>query len=108
MRGLVQIDPLRIVTLGQFNFPGAPPFFDLFLSPPGCLARLVRFEPDEAAHAVFGRKAWNELHLVLPYPADQIVGHSDVQCSVRLACQQIGEEHHRSCLVGPGFRRDCG
>jgi hypothetical protein len=83
---LVQIAPLWVLLFDQHKLPSATPFFERFLAPDSRLHGLVRLEPDQGVNAVFLRKAFREIVLVLPNSLNEIGGNSYVERAVPAVC----------------------
>ena len=68
----IQIAPLGVHFLNQFNLPYAFPFLDCLLPRNGRLHGLVDFVPDQGMHSVTFRESFDGVIFVLPYTLDQL------------------------------------
>src|SRR5205823_2859765 len=59
--------------------------------------------PNQELHAVVLCESRKNLLLVHPYPLDEIVGHSNVQCAVSPARKYVNEEAHCTWPWTPAF-----
>ena len=59
---------------------------------------------NETVDIVFAREAGNQLGLMFRQPPREIIGHSDIERPIALACENIDEERHRLSWV-PALRR---
>jgi hypothetical protein len=99
-----QITPGCILSFNQVELPGAIPFLQLPLSHQGQPSRFMLLEPYQHLHAVRLGEARNRSGPMLPNPADEVVGHADVERAVPSARQDVHIEAH-DFVFRPAFIR---
>ena len=98
----VQIIPIWIGRLDQFDLPSAAPGFDL-LRPRLCrLPRLLRFAPYEARELVFARERAATTGAVLVSAPCEIVCVTAIKCPVLAIGHQIDPEDLVHAVEGVG------
>lgn len=88
--GFVEVEPLRIFLLDQFELPGPPPALDALLEEYSLVDLRELPVPDQLGHAVLGGEALSPFAM-LPDPAGQIRCHADVERAVPSAGEDIDE-----------------
>ena len=86
---IIEVVPLRIMTLDQFELPGASPFLDSLLAQ-DCMGHgLVKFGKDEPIDAVILHKADNRIRPMLPNTTCNVGGYANVKRTVALAGKNV-------------------
>jgi hypothetical protein len=85
----IEVVPIRILHFNELYFPRSIPFLQSFFAADGCLDVRVLFEINEAMDAVTFGEAWHRPHPVLVDPANQIIGHSDIEGPADFAGENV-------------------
>src|SRR6185369_8298147 len=83
------IAPIRIHRLYQIDFPVPIPFLQLLFPRNRVIRGFMDLIPDEAMGSVLVGKALDHVVLVLPYAANKIVRHTDVERAVSAAGEDV-------------------
>src|SRR5437867_1082925 len=92
---IIEVAPLRIMALDQFELPGAPPFLDPLFAQDRIRHALVKFGKAQPADAVVPYKAGDRVRQMLPNTASKIGGNADIQRTVASA----GEDVHARAFL---------
>ena len=82
---VIEVAPLRIIDLDQFELPGAPPFLDPLFAQDRVRHGLVKFGKDQAGDAVVPDKAGNRIRPMLPNTASKVGRYANVERTVASA-----------------------
>jgi len=97
----IQIVPLRICLLDQFQLPASLPFFDRLLPCNRGDHALMRLVPYQFVNAVAFGESFDKVALMLPHALDHVGGHTNVECSVPAADEDVNTRflrHERTVL----------
>src|SRR5215203_3038332 len=98
---LVEILPIRVLTLNQVDLPFAPPFIEFFRTR-DCVHRVfIAFEPDKKMDAITGCESTNEIILVFKHASHQVTGDTNVQRPMFAAGHDIHAVHYCTCPTVP-------
>src|SRR5712671_130746 len=86
---VIEVAPLRIIDLDQFELPGAPPFLDPLFAQDRVRHGLVKFGKDQPVDAVVPDKAGNRIRPMLPNTASKIGRYANVERTVASARQDV-------------------
>src|SRR5215813_5457684 len=100
---LIEVDPSGIAPFDQVDLPLAAPLLELLLARDRIDNVVVTFEPDEKMHAVSRGESARGIRLVFIHPANQIIGHADIEGSMLSTREDVDVVHKRSAW-GYGFR----
>jgi|SRR5215204_1358552 len=75
---VVEILPIRVLTLDQVDLPLAPPFLEFFLTRDGVRRIVIVFEPHKNVDTISGRKAANDIVLVFVYAPHEVARDTQV------------------------------
>jgi hypothetical protein len=109
---VVQVLPLRILALVQFQFPGTTLFLDSLFAKDRIGRGLMKLNKYQPLHAVVLHKSACGIRSVLPSAASNIGSDADVQRAVALAREDVDarvlSRHTPIADPGPRFRGDDG
>jgi hypothetical protein len=94
LQALVQVVPVRIDGLDQFQLPPALPFFQARLAVNGESDVVKLFIIHQHFHGILPRESGDQALAMLPNPPGEIVRDANIERSVPLA----GEDLHEVCL----------
>ena len=101
---VAQIAPFKIALFDQADLPIPIPFFQL-LFPNDCgIGSIEHFDMDQAINVISPCKRCNGAGSMLLDPARQVICHTDVQCSMSAAGEDVDVVAHRLAPT----RRDHG
>ena len=84
-----KIVPIGVGVLDQIDLPLPVPSFELSFTKDRAFHVAEQFVADEAMDAITASEAFDCSIAMLPDPADQIAGDTDVECPVRVAGKNI-------------------
>src|SRR5439155_9978914 len=86
---IVEVAPLRIMTLNQLKLPGASPFLDPLFAQDRIGHGLVEFGKDQSIDAVIPHKASNRSRPMLPDTTRKVGGYADIERTIALAGENV-------------------